>query len=146
MRSLPPVAPCPVNLFDRCRDAVGGAVVRDRFSALRQRIVIDDAKTTRRDFWVQRGKRIHRRLVHIAIESQHRELLDRRVRQRVFEPALQKDDLFVEQSVIARYSSSGVALTITFSLPAKLVAQRFEISAPELAIRLHVISFGPFVP
>ena len=37
--------------------------------------------------WIQRGERVHRRLVVVAVEAHHRERLDRSVGEGVLEPA-----------------------------------------------------------
>src|SRR5581483_4536216 len=99
---LPPEDALRVNALHRLDDPVRVAKFVDRLTARRTRvIVVDDHEAARCEQRVQRPERIHGRLVEIAVESQQRELLDRRERQRVAEPALEEAHLVVEQSVAA---------------------------------------------
>ena len=57
---FPPIHRCIVDLVDGIRDTVGGAKIQDCLFALRDgEVVINDDKTTGRDFWIERIQGIH---------------------------------------------------------------------------------------
>jgi hypothetical protein len=60
-------------------------------------VVVDDREAAGRPLVVERGERIHRRFVQVAVKAQHGEALDRFAGQRVARPALPEDRL-VEES------------------------------------------------
>lgn len=71
-------------------------------TALDDVIVIHDDIPADRDFFVQRGQGIHGRLVHVAVQAQQCQLLNRRSGEGVLEPALQELDLLIEQAILSK--------------------------------------------
>ena len=74
-------------------------VVIDGLAAGRMRIVVDDAEAAWLQLRIERLQGVVRGLEHVAVEPQDREAFDRRAGERVLEPALQEDDLVVQQAV-----------------------------------------------
>ena len=70
-----------------------------RLAACHGVIIVHDHEAAGDDLVIECAQRIRRALVHVAVEPQDRELPDRRTRQRVAKPALQKAHLIVEEAV-----------------------------------------------
>ena len=62
-------------------------------------VVVDDDEAARRHLVIEGGQCVRRRFVHVAVEAQHGEPLDRRGAQRVLEPALEEHDAVVQEAV-----------------------------------------------
>ena len=98
--ALAPVDAPAVDIDDRVRDPARVAEIVDRPAArVDAAVVVDDDEPARRHLVVEGGQRVHRRFIHVAVEAQHREPLDRRGAKRVLEPALEEDDAVVEEPV-----------------------------------------------
>ncbi len=98
--ALAPVNAPSVDIDDRIGDPSRVTEIVDGpAAALDAAIVVDDHETARRHFIVESGERVHRRFIHVAVEAQHRQPLDRRGVKRVLEPALEEYDAVVQESV-----------------------------------------------
>src|SRR5437763_10699891 len=96
----PPERSLHVDRDNGIVNPAGGAEIVDRLLAGRNHaVVVDDHISAPRHPVVQIREGIHRRFVQISVEPQDRQLLDRRIRQRVAEPSLKEPDLLVEQLV-----------------------------------------------
>ena len=62
-------------------------------------VVVDDDEPARRHLVIEGGQRVRRRFIHVAVEAQHGEALDRRGGKRVLEPALEEHDAVVQEAV-----------------------------------------------
>lgn len=100
LSGLPPIHPGAVDVDDLVGDPDAAAIVVDGLLATFElAVVVDDAEPTGRQFRVGALDRLDGRLVHIAIEAHHRQILDRRARQGVLEPTDQKLDLIVQETI-----------------------------------------------
>ena len=96
---LAPQHTSPVYFNDLRGHSVFRAVVRDGLPTRFKRVVvINYAETPGRQPRVERVERLYRRFVEVAIKPQYGDAFDRRIVQRVLEPARKKADLVVQQA------------------------------------------------
>lgn len=73
------------------------SIIFDSFDAPFQTHVIHNDKTARRQFRVQMRECVNCGLIQIAIQAQKRQPVSGKLRQSVFEPAFDKNDLIVQK-------------------------------------------------
>src|SRR5262245_2385246 len=90
----------PVDPADVLGDAVAAAVVAHRFPAGDDgAVVVHDAEAAGRELRIERGQGLPGGGIEVAVQPEHGQAVDRRLGKRVPEPAGQKANLPVEQSV-----------------------------------------------
>ena len=95
--ALLPIYPGPINRHYGIGDMVRPSIIFDSFDAPFQAHVIHNDKTARRQFRVQMRECVHCGLIQIAIQAQKRQPISGKLRQTVFEPAFDKNDLLVQK-------------------------------------------------
>ena len=98
--ALAPIDAPAVDIDDWIDDPARVVEIVDGSAArLDAAVVVDDDEPAGRHLVIEGGQRIRRQFIHVAVEAQHREPLDRRGAQRVLEPALEEDDAVVQEPV-----------------------------------------------
>ena len=88
---LLPIDTAPVDFHDLVVNLILVAEVMNRGPAgFDSTIIVDDKKATNRQLVIKAGQSIHRRFVHITVESQYCQLLNGSCRECVFKPPHQK--------------------------------------------------------
>ena len=73
---------------------------------------------------VQRGQRLDRRAVHVAVEADDRELAIGYCRKRVLEPAFEEPDAVVQQAVLLELLADVVDADVELLVPDELAVKR----------------------
>src|ERR1700692_4564821 len=102
MRFAPEDA-APIDLLDRGQDAVHRAVaVHRQFAGFKTIVVVNYCKPTGAEAGIKLRQRSPGRFVHVAIQPNQRETFASEAGKGVFEPALVKSHLIIEELVSAK--------------------------------------------